>query len=237
MFYIENQSSFPQPMSPEEEEMYLNKMREGCKEARNILIEKNLRLVAHIAKKYTFSFPNLTDDIISVGTIGLIKAIETYSSAKCTKLSTYAAKCIENEILMYLRQNKKFLSQLSLENPIGSDKDGNEITLMDVMQNDQEDIDEQVDLKIQIKNLLKKLDKILKGREKKIIELRYGLKNGIERTQMEVANLLGISRSYVSRIEKKALQKLYGELQKLCDGIKMVGMTGLEPATSWSRTK
>lgn len=169
MFYIENQSSFPQPMSSEEEEMYLNKMWEGCKEARNILIEKNLRLVAHIAKKYTFSFPNLTDDIISVGTIGLIKAIETYSKAKSTKLSTYAAKCIENEILMYLRQNKKFLSQLSLENPIGSDKDGNEITLMDVLQNDQDDIDEQVDFKIQIKNLLKKLDKILKGREKKII--------------------------------------------------------------------
>ncbi|BCS81762.1 RNA polymerase sigma factor [Caldicellulosiruptor diazotrophicus] len=217
MFYIENQSSFPQPMSSEEEEMYLNKMWEGCKEARNILIEKNLRLVAHIAKKYTFSFPNLTDDIISVGTIGLIKAIETYSSTKCTKLSTYAAKCIENEILMYLRQNKKFFSQLSLENPIGSDKDGNEITLMDVLQNDQEDIEEQIDLKIKIKNLLKRLNKILKGRERKIIELRYGLKNGKAKTQLEVANLLGISRSYVSRIEKKALQKLYGELQNLSD--------------------
>ncbi|ABP66510.1 RNA polymerase, sigma 28 subunit, FliA/WhiG family [Caldicellulosiruptor saccharolyticus DSM 8903] len=216
MFYIENANSFPHPLSDEEEEMHLKKMWEGAIEARNILIEKNLRLVAHIAKKYTLSFPNLTDDIISVGTIGLIKAIETYSQEKNTRLSTYAAKCIENEILMYLRQNKKFLSQISLENPIGSDKDGNEITLIDVLQSDQDDIDDQVNVKIQIKNLLRKLDKILKGREKHIIELRYGLKNGKERTQMEVANLLGISRSYVSRIEKKALKKLYNELQKSC---------------------
>jgi len=129
---------------------------------------------------------------------------------------------------MYLRQNKKFLSQISLENPIGSDKDGNEITLIDVLQSDQDDIDDQVNVKIQIKNLLRKLDKILKGREKHIIELRYGLKNGKERTQMEVANLLGISRSYVSRIEKKALKKLYNELQKSCKE---------SYATSWSRTR
>lgn len=214
MFYIENSNSFPQPLSAEEEEHYLKKMWEGSNEARNILIEKNLRLVAHIAKKYTASFSGLSDDIISVGTIGLIKAIETYSLDKNTRLSTYAAKCIDNEILMYLRQNKKFLSQVSLDHPIGTDKDGNEISLIDVLQNDEDEVDEQVDLKLQIKNLLKKLDKILKGREKRIIELRYGLNNGKEKTQMEVANILGISRSYVSRIEKKALKKLYNELQK-----------------------
>jgi len=214
MFYIENPSTFPQPLTPEQEEYYLSMMWKGSIDARNILIEKNLRLVAHIAKKYTLSFPNLADDIISVGTIGLIKAIESYSVDKNTRLSTYAAKCIDNEILMYLRQNKKFLTQVSLDHPIGTDKDGNEITLIDVLQNDENDVDEQVDFKIQIKNLWKRVDKILKGREKKIIELRYGLFNGKQRTQMEVANLLGISRSYVSRIEKKALKKLLVELQK-----------------------
>ncbi|MEZ0535637.1 RNA polymerase sporulation sigma factor SigK [Caldicellulosiruptoraceae bacterium PP1] len=213
MYFIKNGASFPQPLSEEEEKKYLELMWAGDIGARNILIEKNLRLVAHIAKKYTSTFPNICEDIISVGTIGLIKAIESFSNNKKTRLSTYAAKCIDNEILMFLRQNKKFNLQVSLNDPIGIDKDGNEITLMDVIQNEDNDVDEAVDIKILLKKLSGKLKNVLKGREKKVIELRYGLCDNQEKTQIEVANILGISRSYVSRIEKKALKKLYNELQ------------------------
>jgi len=214
MYYIENGESFPQPLTEEEEQFYLQQMWEGNQEARNILIVKNLRLVAHVAKKYSSTYANVYDDIISVGTIGLIKAIESYTKMKNTKLSTFAAKCIENEILMFLRQNKKFSAQVSIYDSIGTDKDGNEITLMDVLQNQEVDVDENVDVKMQIKKLIGRISKILKNREKKVIAMRYGLSGYDEKTQMEVAQELGISRSYVSRIEKKALKKLFNELVK-----------------------
>ncbi len=203
---------FPEPLSAEDEERYLYLALNGDKEARNVLIEHNLRLVAHIVKKYE-SFDENPDDLISIGTIGLIKGIDTYNPSKPVKLITYAAKCVENEILMYIRQNKKNLNNLSLNDSIGYDKDGNEITLGEVLKDEYIDSAEVIDLKDNI-NLLKKYFNVLTKREKEIIIRRYGLLDKDEETQKEIAKDLKISRSYVSRIEKRALVKLYREFIK-----------------------
>ncbi|TCK98382.1 RNA polymerase sporulation-specific sigma factor [Natranaerovirga hydrolytica] len=208
-FYISGNQSFPQPLSSEEEHYYLKKYEEGDLEAKNILIERNLRLVAHIVKKYNNTNRDI-DDLISIGTIGLIKAVDSFNLDKGTRLATYAARCIENELLMMLRIEKKQTKEVSLQEPIGIDKEGNVISLMDVLENDSTyTIIDEVDLKIKVKELYEKMKRVLKDREKLVIELRYGLANQDEMTQREIANMLGISRSYVSRIEKKALKKLY----------------------------
>ncbi len=209
--YITCSNSFPQVLSAKEEKYYLECMKNGDKDARNILIERNLRLVAHVVKKYSANNKDL-DDLISIGTIGLIKAINTYDETKGTRLATYAARCIDNEILMSIRSNKKTRNEVYLQDPIGIDKEGNEISLIDVLGTEGDEISDEVEEKMQIKKLYEKLNRCLKGRERQIIELRYGLNNGAGKTQMEIAKLLGISRSYVSRIEKKALMKLSKEL-------------------------
>lgn len=211
--YIQSGSLFPEPLSQEEEKVYLDKMKEGNQEARNILIERNLRLVAHIAKKY--SSTNIDqDDLISIGSIGLIKGINSFDSEKNIKLATYTARCIENEILMFLRTNKKRVGDVYLNEPIGKDKDDNEITLQEVIENNERNVEEEVDLKLKIKKLYEKMKEILKNREKIIIELRFGLNGDKPKTQKEIAKMMNISRSYVSRIESKALLKLSREIQE-----------------------
>jgi len=210
--YVSNANSFPQPLCPKDEQEYLEKYKKGDEDARNVLIERNLRLVAHIVKKYSSS-GNDSDDLISIGTIGLIKAITTFDNEKGTRLATYAARCIENEILMQIRSNKKLQSEVSLQDPIGVDREGNEIMLIDVISNDCESVVEEVELKMQVKKLYSKMKCVLKTREKTVLELRYGLTNGNSKTQREIAKMLGISRSYVSRIEKKAIKKLSKELK------------------------
>lgn len=209
--YVTNNNSFPKPLSEEEEKKCIALFKGGNEEARNILVERNLRLVAHIVKKYNYTGKEV-DDLISVGTIGLIKAITTFDNDKGTRLATYAARCIENEILMVIRSTKKSKSEIFLQDPIGVDKEGNEISLMDVLGTDNDTVVEEVENKIQTKKLYSKMASILKGREKMILELRYGLISGKSKTQREIAQMLGISRSYVSRIEKRALKKLGKEL-------------------------
>jgi RNA polymerase sporulation-specific sigma factor len=209
--YIEG-NSFPEPLSPSEENECIAKMSAGSEDAKNKLIEHNLRLVAHIVKKYS-NYQKESEDLISIGTIGLIKAVKTYKKDKNIKLGTYASKCIENEILMFLRNRKKSRNDISLQDTVGIDKDGNEVALQDKIADDEMSIEDKVGLKLQIKILYDKLQKILTKREKKIIELRYGLSTGEEITQREIASMLGISRSYVSRIEKKALEKLCTEMK------------------------
>ncbi len=203
---------FPEPLKPEEEERYIYLSVNGDKEARNILVEHNLRLVAHIVKKFE-TFNENTDDLISIGTIGLIKGIDTYNPDKPVKLITYAAKCVENEILMYIRQNRKIQNNVSLNDSIGYDKDGNEITLVDVLKDEYVDSADVILLKDNV-NLLKKYLGCLNKREKDIIIRRYGLLNKNEQTQREISKELGISRSYVSRIEKRALVKLMREFMR-----------------------
>jgi len=210
--YVSNVNSFPQPLNSEEELHYVEAYKNGSEEARNILIERNLRLVAHIVKKYG-SCGNDNDDLISIGTIGLIKAISTFKMDKGTRLATYAARCIENEILMQIRSSKKIQNEVSLQDPIGIDKEGNEITLIDLISNDSESVVDEVELKMQVKKLYSKMRATLVNREKIVLELRYGLLNGSSKTQREIAKMLGISRSYVSRIEKKAIKKLSKELE------------------------
>ena len=211
--YIQSGSLFPEPLSQEEEKVYLDQMKEGNQEARNILIERNLRLVAHIAKKY--SSTNIDqDDLISIGSIGLIKGINSFDSEKNIKLATYTARCIENEILMFLRTNKKRVGDVYLNEPIGKDKDDNEITLQEVIENNERNVEDEVDLKLKIKKLYEKMKEILKNREKIIIELRFGLNGDKPKTQKEIAKMMNISRSYVSRIESKALLKLSREIQE-----------------------
>lgn len=209
--YFTGNSSFPQPLTQEEERYYLDQYKKGDNTAKNILIERNLRLVAHIVKKYT-TINKEVDDLISIGTIGLIKAISSYDLDKGTRLATYAARCIENEILMSIRSSKKQRNEVSLQAPIGTDKEGNEIALIDILCNDTESILDQVDFKIRLKKLYQKMKTALKRREKDVLEMRYGLESGNEKTQREIADMLGISRSYVSRIEKKAIKKLSEEL-------------------------
>ena len=203
---------FPDPLTKEEEEKYINLLLKKDKEARNILIERNLRLVAHITKK--FENTNIdNDDLISIGTIGLIKGIDSYSLEKGTKITTYCAKCIENEILMYFRSNKKNNLNISLDDPIGYDKEGNDITVLDVLKTENKDFIEEMFKEDNI-NLLKKYMTILTDREKEIIEKRYGLNNSDELTQKQIAKKLNISRSYVSRIEKRAITKILREFLK-----------------------
>lgn len=209
--YIQNVNSFPQPLTADEEQFYLEEYKKGNEDAKNILVERNLRLVAHIVKKYVNTGREI-DDLISIGTIGLIKAIITFDESKGTRLATYAARCIENEILMTIRASKKTKTEVSLHDPIGIDKEGNEISLIDILGSDSDVILDEVELKIQIKNLYQRMDTALKKREKLVIELRYGLLNGISKTQREIAEMLGISRSYVSRIENRAIRKLHKEL-------------------------
>ncbi|MCX7711849.1 MAG: RNA polymerase sporulation sigma factor SigK [Clostridia bacterium] len=210
--YVSNANSFPQPLAPDEEQKYVEAYKHGSEEARNVLIERNLRLVAHIVKKYN-STGNDCDDLISIGTIGLIKAISTFDQEKGTRLATYAARCIENEILMQIRSSKKIQNEVSLQDPIGVDREGNEVTYIDVIGNESESVVDEVELKMQVKRLYSKMKAVLKKREKMVLELRYGLLNGTSKTQREIAKMLGISRSYVSRIEKKAIKKLSRELK------------------------
>ena len=203
--YISNNQLFPEPLSQEEEKIYLQKLKEGDDEARNILIERNLRLVAHVCKKYA-SCRVEQDDLISIGTIGLIKGINSFKANKNVKLSTYVSRCIDNEILMYLRSTKKISAEVSLEDPIGKDKDDNTVTHQDVLENSERNIEEEVDLKIKIKKLYQKMKRVLKDREKLILELRFGLDGNKPKTQNQIADMMGISRSYVSRIETKAIR-------------------------------
>ena len=203
--YISNNQLFPEPLSQEEEKIYLQKLKEGDDEARNILIERNLRLVAHVCKKYA-SCKVEQDDLISIGTIGLIKGINSFKPTKNVKLSTYVSRCIDNEILMHLRSTKKISAEVSLEDPIGKDKDDNTVTLQDVLENSERNIEEEVDLKIKIKKLYQKMKRVLKDREKLILELRFGLDGNKPKTQNQIAEMMGISRSYVSRIETKAIR-------------------------------
>lgn len=201
--------SFPQPLTASEERYYLQKYTEGDLEAKHILIERNLRLAAHIVKKYQ-SMEEDTEDLLSIGTIGLIKAVVTFNPDKSVRLGTYAARCIENEILMYLRTKKKSSREVSLYEPIGTDREGNEIQLFDVIETEGEDAHSKVELKEDIRMLYQRVEKELTSRERTVLKLRYGLYHEEEYTQKEIARRLGISRSYVSRIEKGAIAKLRG---------------------------
>ncbi len=208
--YVTNNNAFPLPLSEKEEAELLDRLQTGDGEARNILVERNLRLVAHIVKKFENTGEE-TDDLISIGTIGLIKAINTFDIAQKTRLATYAARCIENEILMHLRSTKKSRNDVMLYDAIGADKEGNEITLIDILGTDPDEILERVELAVE----QERLREMLMGlgvREKKVLELRYGLTDGIRKTQREISRKLGISRSYVSRIEKRAITKLQQEM-------------------------
>lgn len=199
--------TFLTPLSPKEEKYYLEKMKEGDLEARYVLIERNLRLVAHVCKKYQNGEEDM-EDMISIGTIGLIKAISTFDYEKGNRLATYAARCIDNELLMYFRSKKKTSREISLYEPIGTDKEGNQIHLLDVVESEERDVVETIELSGNMKKLYQLIPRILNKREQEIIMLRYGLYNRKPVTQREIANKIGISRSYVSRIEKKALLKL-----------------------------
>ena len=211
--YITGNNLFPEPLTSEEEKIYLEKMKNNDEEARNILIERNLRLVAHVVKKYSNTKVD-PDDLISIGTIGLIKGINSFNVDKGSKLSTYVSRCIDNEILMHLRSTKKLNAEVYLNEPIGKDKDDNVVTLQEVLENDDRNIEDEVDLKMKIKKLYKKIGEVLKDREKTIIELRFGLGGHKPKTQHEIADMMGISRSYVSRIETKAIGKLSNEFKE-----------------------
>jgi len=204
------QSSFPTPLTEEEEANYLALLEKGDETARSVLVERNLRLVAHIVKKFDNTGDD-TDDLISIGTLGLIKAINSYDKSKGTRLATYAARCIENEILMHLRATKRARREVFLHDPIGVDREGNEITLMDVLGTDGDTVPELVGSRFEVRRLLDTIG-VLDRRERRVLELRYGLGGGPRRTQREIARILGISRSYVSRIEKRAVSRLLKEL-------------------------
>lgn len=199
-------NAFPQPLSPAEEAKYLARLKDGDRKARQTLIERNLRLVAHLVKKFDNTGEDV-DDLISIGTVGLIKAIDSYDLGKGTRLATYAARCIENEILMHLRAAKRTRSEVSLYDPIGIDREGNEITLIDVLGSDADVVPDQVADAAEVRELLLKLG-CLGEKERKVLELRFGLKQDRKRTQREIARLMGISRSYVSRIEKRAIENI-----------------------------
>lgn len=204
-------ASFPKPLSEEEESGCIEKYKNGDTDARNILIEHNLRLVAHVAKKYTSSGRIASvdfDDIISIGTIGLIKGIDSFNADKNVRLATYAARCIENEILMYIRSSKKYSNDMFLQDPVGHDFDGNEITVMDMVKSNDDPVPDEVSDRIDIMRMIQKIEEVLDEREREIIKMRYAIYGGEEITQREIAAMLGISRSYVSRIEKKALKKI-----------------------------
>ena len=208
---IGNKSSFAKPLSKEEEEEYLRRAEEGDKEAKDILVKHNMRLVAHIVKKYSGAAE--TDDLISVGSIGLIKAINTYRFDRGSTLATYTARCIENEILMLIRTNKKHKNTVSLFEPVGVDKDGNELTLMDLLFEKEDCVFEAVEKGVQREKLVNEVRRLLSEREYTVICLRYALKGGVPLPQREVANVLKISRSYISRIEKRAVEKLRANIR------------------------
>lgn len=205
--YISNNNLFPEPLSKTEEEYYLRRYFEGDKDAKNKLIEHNLRLVAHIAKRYASNEQEL-DELISIGSIGLIKAINSFKEEKNFKISTYASRCIENEVLMYLRANKKTKSEVSMNLVIGTDKDGNDMELADTLENNSKDAIETLYNKMVASQVIEYINTKLPKREKYIMELRYGLNGNEQKTQQQIADELGISRSYVSRIETKVQNKL-----------------------------
>ena len=211
--YIQGSNLFPEPLSAEEEKNCLEQLAKGNDEARNILIERNLRLVAHVAKKYSTAKID-QEDLISIGTIGLIKGINSFDVKKGARLSTYVSRCIDNEILMHLRATKKLGAEVYLNEPIGKDKDDNVVTLQEVLENNERNIEDEVDIKMKVKLLYEKMKDVLKDREKKILELRYGLGGHKPKTQNEIAKMMGISRSYVSRIETKAINKLAKEIKE-----------------------
>ena len=199
--------SFPQPLTAAEEKYYMQKYTEGDLEAKHILIERNLRLVAHIVKKYQPP-PEEMEDLLSIGTIGLMKAVVTFDPDKSARLASYAARCIENEVLMYLRGKKKSSKEVSLYEPIGTDREGNEIQLFDGIEMNEEDVYRRLERKEDVIRLYQQVESVLSQRERMVLKLRYGLYNEEEYTQREIAAMLGISRSYVSRIEKSAIEKL-----------------------------
>ena len=199
--------TFPKPLTAENEKYYLSRLRDGDGEARRILIEYNLRLVAHIVKKYQSAEDDM-EELISIGTIGLIKAVDTFDQEKARRLSTYAARCVENEILMYMRAKKKYMRETSYYEPIGTDKEGNEIQLLDIMESGEPEAMEQIQLKDDSLRIYRLLEERLSERERLGLIMRYGLYGGREYTQREIAERLGISRSYISRIEKNALHRL-----------------------------
>lgn len=211
---VQHTGTFPPPLSQSEEQHYVELAVKGDRQAREILIEHNLRLVAHIVRKYTA--PGIdSDDLISIGTIGLIKAVSTFSPSRGSRLSTYAARCVENEILMHFRFRKKQSLEVSLSEPIDSDGDGNTLDLEDVL-SVEDDMAEEIDTRIQNAALLESIRQVLDFRERQVIYLRYGIPGGHRpRTQRETAEILGISRSYISRIEKKALEKLRDRLSPI----------------------
>ncbi len=212
ILHVTGSGSFPRPLTAQEERDCLERLKNGDMKAKNELIEHNLRLVAHIIKKY-YANSNDQDDLISIGTIGLIKAVNTFDSSKGIRLSSYAARCIENEVLMFFRSSKKTAQDISINEPLDTDKDGNALTLMDVMATEDNIIDN-LDCKIKSEQLKRYIREVLSPREQTIIELRYGLTGRSPLTQREVAQKLGISRSYVSRIEKKSLGALYKRFTK-----------------------
>ena len=206
--------TFPKPLSHGEEKLYLKRCKEGDQTARNMLIEHNMRLVAHVVKKYQCQDYD-TEDLLSAGTIGLIKAVNTFDVDKGSRLATYAARCVENELLMLFRAGKKRAKEVSLFEPIGTDKDGETVSLVDVIEMENPKTIDQLILDQDIKELYQAFDQKLTENEKQVISMRYGLFKGKEHTQREVAGVLGISRSYVSRIEKKAIGKLREEFEKI----------------------
>ena len=205
--YVEKGNFFPQPLKPDEEAQAIERHLHGDFQARNLLIERNLRLVVHVAKKYHGCGKDM-DDLISIGTIGLIKAVNTFNHKRGTQLATYAARCIDNEILMTIRSAKKEKNEVYMQEPIGVDKEGNEISLTDVLGTREDDVLDKVDLKIELEKLDALIDRALDDREKQVILYRYGLRGRRRMTQREIGRSLGISRSYVSRIEKKAIETL-----------------------------
>jgi len=205
-------TSFPKPLPPEEEKECIIKMKQGDEKAKEKLINHNMRLVVHVAKKYQGSAE--TDDLISVGSIGLVKAVNSYELGKGTGLATYTARCIENEILMLLRSSKKYKNDVSLTDPVGSDKDGNELTLMDLLYDEEDAVFVEVDRGIEREKFLNFIKGVLSEREYRVLCLRYGLKGGKNYAQREVAKFLKISRSYISRIEKKGIEKLKEAVKK-----------------------
>ncbi|MDD7643101.1 MAG: RNA polymerase sporulation sigma factor SigK [bacterium] len=199
--------AFLPPLTQQEEKEYVTRMKGGSLEARHVLVERNMRLVAHIVKKYQ-NVDEETEELISIGTIGLIKAVATFNDERGSRLATYAARCIDNELLMYLRSKRKSAKEVSLYEPVGTDKEGNQIRLLDICECEDPDVVEELDLRWRIKTLHELIPQLLSGRELQIIEMRYGLNQTAPLTQREIAKKVGISRSYVSRIEKRALQRL-----------------------------